>query len=231
MQIFRKKLLQNRPKTCGKIKNITSPCHKASVDKKVSKISRLKKMIKINLVIKTMVLTCVLTGCQTLTPEECKLGDWYGIGINDGKHGRDRSHLGKHAKACAKVKISPDINAWEKGRQAGLKSYCLADNAYRLGKNGRHLANVCDFLDDSKRRWLYQRNEDGLAVYELNKRISKNKRQLEKMRRDFAKLKKGDMLNFKSEKEARLYLLQLQESIFQSEQSLLQQQSKLAFMK
>lgn len=74
-----------------------------------------------------------ITGCASLSKAECQVADWYQIGAKDGANGHDWSRLASHAKACAKVGITPDRDTWERGRQAGLYSYCTPANAYRVG--------------------------------------------------------------------------------------------------
>ena len=61
-----------------------------------------------------------LSGCATLTVEECQQADWQTIGYRDGKAGQDVDYILKHNKACAKSNITPNKVLWEQGRQQGL---------------------------------------------------------------------------------------------------------------
>lgn len=85
----------------------------------------------------------LLAACATLTEEECRAGNWFDIGVEDGANGRVPGFLAAHAKACADLGITPDQTAWEKGRQAGLPRYCTPQRAYDVGRKGRDLSPVC----------------------------------------------------------------------------------------
>lgn len=106
----------------------------------------------------------VVTGCATttgLSKSQCEqlnlnTADWQALGQQDGLLGRDASYFAKHMQACAKVaNMSPTVmttptafitqnqQAWETGRQAGLKKYCTPLRAYQLGREGFSYQNVC----------------------------------------------------------------------------------------
>lgn len=84
-----------------------------------------------------------LASCDSVSPEQCRAGDWRGIGFSDGREGRSASYITQHQEACNKIGITPDVAAWTAGREAGLKEYCTPQNAYRIGRNGTKLANLC----------------------------------------------------------------------------------------
>ncbi len=152
------------------------------------------------------VATASLTSCATLSREECMVGDWYAIGMADGAKGYDGKRLSEHSKACAKAGVAPNVTAWEKGRQQGLKQYCTDANAYALGKRGRTLNAVCPASQVAN---LSRINADGRRFYALTNQLNEEKRQLKKYKDEYKKLREGDNLKFKSEKEARAYLVGL----------------------
>lgn len=84
-----------------------------------------------------------LGSCATLTEEECRAGDWFQIGVNDGAEGRGTDHVEAHRRACAPAGVSPDVEAWLRGRERGLRLYCRPEKAYEVGRNGRSLAPGC----------------------------------------------------------------------------------------
>ncbi|WJJ94752.1 DUF2799 domain-containing protein [Neopusillimonas aromaticivorans] len=73
-----------------------------------------------------------LSGCASMTPEECRTANWYEQGQRDGSRGQPRSYIEEHREACMKVGVTPDAGLWEKGapkayantarRTTGLKS-------------------------------------------------------------------------------------------------------------
>lgn len=161
---------------------------------------------------KTLLQLCMLnsiillSGCATLSKEECVIGNWQAIGYSDGVAGHYPDRLTSHAKACSKASIAPDNQAWEYGRQMGLKQYCTTSNAYSIGRRGTTLNKVCPVTMTND---LQRVNQQGLEYYRLNKQLDDDKRLLEKYRIEYNKLRNGEKLDFKTEKEARERLVYL----------------------
>ncbi len=97
--------------------------------------------------INALVGLALLGGCATLSKEECLSGNWREIGVRDGQAGRTADFVAKHAKACEKSGVAPDITLWERGRQQGLPVYCTPQRAYSEGRDGRSLSPVCPAAD------------------------------------------------------------------------------------
>jgi hypothetical protein len=104
-------------------------------------------------------------GCSTLTlsKNECLESDWFEIGRRDGSMGKPRALLQKHSKACGKHGVSPDREAYYRGRDEGLKFYCTKDNGFEQGRLGQSYRFVCPselepvfFAGYQKGRELYQ---------------------------------------------------------------------------
>lgn len=90
-----------------------------------------------------VLITAVLAACDSVTPEQCAAGDWRGIGFTDGTKGRTADYIAQHQKACAKLGVSPDLDAWLAGRKQGLPQYCTPSKAYEVGRSGRSISPVC----------------------------------------------------------------------------------------
>jgi hypothetical protein len=94
-----------------------------------------------------------LSGCATMSGDECATSDWSAIGYEDGARGYTSDHLRKHRKACAKHYVVPDFRAYHKGRDQGLVEYCQPSRGFITGSNGGRYNGVCsvelgaDFLD------------------------------------------------------------------------------------
>jgi hypothetical protein len=84
-----------------------------------------------------------LSGCASLSAEECLAADWYTIGIEDGSRGQPLSRVGAHREACAKVGVQPDMARYNDGRAFGLQSFCTRERGYAEGENGRSYSGVC----------------------------------------------------------------------------------------
>lgn len=82
-------------------------------------------------------------GCATISKEQCLSGDWGAVGYGDGVDGRPMSRLDDHAKACAKVGVTPEPAPYFAARAEGLKRYCTEPNGFRVGREGKSYAGVC----------------------------------------------------------------------------------------
>jgi hypothetical protein len=94
-----------------------------------------------------------LSGCATMSSDECMTSDWSAIGYEDGARGYTTDRFGQHRKACAKHGVTPDFSAYKNGRDQGLIEYCRPNRGFRVGSNGGSYNGVCsvnmeaDFLD------------------------------------------------------------------------------------
>lgn len=130
--------------------------------------------------------TLAITGCATttatgLTKTQCEqlnlnATDWQKLGEQDGLMGREAGYFTKHLQGCGKVtNMSPTVmstptavvaqnqQAWEAGRQAGLKHYCTPLRAYQLGREGFSYQNVCP---QAQMVELLKANDEGLYNYQ-----------------------------------------------------------------
>lgn len=120
-------------------------------------------------------LGLALSGCASLSEEDCKIGDWQGIGVVDGKAGYTSDKLNEHTKACSKYNIAPDVNAYMAGRTIGLQSYCTPISGFEQGREGNTYRGVCPIASEESFKvgyslgsQLYTANE---AVEEANSEI------------------------------------------------------------
>ena len=90
-----------------------------------------------------VVLVVALTGCASMSEEECRYVDWRTVGYEDGAAGRPASRLGDHRRACADHGVTPDLAAYEAGRAAGMREFCQAHNGYRVGASGQVYYGTC----------------------------------------------------------------------------------------
>jgi hypothetical protein len=94
-----------------------------------------------------------LSGCASMSADECAMSDWRTIGFEDGAMGYTAERLGNHRKACAKHSVAPDFEAYQTGRREGLRQYCQPSRGFNLGSGGGRYNGVCpsdlepDFVD------------------------------------------------------------------------------------
>jgi len=94
-----------------------------------------------------------LSGCATMSGDECMTSDWSAIGYEDGSRGFATERFGQHRKACAKHGVTPDFSAYQHGREQGLVEFCQPHRGFNVGSSGGGYNGVCsvnleaDFLD------------------------------------------------------------------------------------
>lgn len=94
-----------------------------------------------------------LSGCASMSGDECLTSDWQMIGFEDGSRGYGSERLGEHRKACAKHGVTPDLQAYRQGREEGLRDFCQPARGFNLGSSGGRYNGVCpaeaegEFLD------------------------------------------------------------------------------------
>lgn len=93
-----------------------------------------------------LVITALLglSGCASMSSEECAASDWTAIGFEDGSRGYTTERFAKHRKACAKHGITADFTAYQHGRAEGLVEFCQPARGYNLGVSGGSYYGVCD---------------------------------------------------------------------------------------
>ncbi len=93
-----------------------------------------------------IVSVCValtLSGCASMSKDECRVVDWRTVGYEDGAAGRGSDTIGRYRKACASVGVAPDLDAYRAGRADGLREYCQPQNGFRAGSNGAYYGGFC----------------------------------------------------------------------------------------
>ena len=131
-------------------------------------------------VVLILLLSFTVSGCATLSKEECLTGNWEEIGFRDGTNGRTSDYLQSHAKACEKSDVRPVQSLWEKGRQRGLPAYCVPAKAYSEGKKGNELRPVCPA---TQTRSLRAANEKGLEYRAYNEEITQAQYRIDEIER------------------------------------------------
>ncbi|MGZ5051632.1 MAG: DUF2799 domain-containing protein [Methylobacter sp.] len=116
-----------------------------------------------------------LSGCATLSKEDCRRGDWFGLGVRDGLAGEPSNRLSDHVTACYEYGIAINNEAYFAGRERGLHDYCRIDNAFQLGLNGHPYRHVCPPAIDG----LFGRyHSAAFAVYEHRAELDRIDREI-----------------------------------------------------
>lgn len=95
----------------------------------------------LNVAAATLVLG--LSGCASMSANECALSDWSAIGYEDGARGYSSDAFSQRRKACAKHGVSADFQAYQQGRSQGLREFCQPGRGFTYGENGGNYNGVC----------------------------------------------------------------------------------------
>ena len=117
-----------------------------------------------------------MSGCASLSPEQCKQADWRQIGYADGIKGLPGSQIDEHASACASLGIRPNLDLYLQGRQQGLLSYCQPENGFQVGRRGAtHIAGDCPV---NLRYGFLQQYDLGRQIHALESELSSRRSDL-----------------------------------------------------
>ena len=90
-------------------------------------------------------LASLLSGCATpsLSKNQCLVGDWRGIGFDDGRLGYTESRINQHAEACEELGIAPGVTAYRAGWNEGVRGFCTPSQGMRSGRQGDSYHGLC----------------------------------------------------------------------------------------
>lgn len=121
--------------------------------------SKLGQKMNISTHIKNLCLgsgvVIVLSGCASMSVEQCKTANWYQIGEKEGASGSGSS-LDRHYKACQKAQIVPNQSQYEQGFAKGLSYYCTPRTVFDYALQGRGNYEYCPIQQRASLRPYYQ---------------------------------------------------------------------------
>jgi hypothetical protein len=120
-------------------------------------------------IFKLFIFVFILTGCATLSREDCERGDWQGVGLEDGRAGEPAGRYEEHVKACSEFGIRVDKRRYLEGRSQGLIDYCHIENAFQTGLNGHEYQHVCPASIDDL---FYRYNNAAYEVYRTRSELN-----------------------------------------------------------
>jgi hypothetical protein len=120
-----------------------------------------------------------LSGCATLSENECRTADWGRLGHQDGTNGHAESRLAEHAEACNKIGILPNATAWRAGWDRGVQSYCTPAVGWREGLAGRSYNGVCRTRGNEA--GFLQAYQAGSDIHRMQNRIEQNSSELRRL--------------------------------------------------
>jgi hypothetical protein len=159
-------------------------------------------------------LLFVLSGCATMSKEECKQADWYLKGVEDATKGLPLDRVVEHGKACARINIVPDMKEYREGHAKGARLYCIPEKAYSEGRSGAAYNGICPAnLEPS----FLRAYKDGQELYQIQRNIDRmvseinySRSQTENNYNEISQLK-FDIVNSRDEQERRYKMRRIDE--------------------
>ena len=102
----------------------------------------------------------LLSGCATMSADECKVANWSDVGLRDGIEGAALSKMGARVKDCAQAKVAVDTPRYLQGRDQGLLHFCQIEKAVPLGLKGGIYSGVCPVEIDGEFRRRFRLGRD-----------------------------------------------------------------------
>jgi len=134
----------------------------------------------------TLFAGLIISGCASLSKEECATANWDAIGYGDGSRGEPAGHFNRYQKACAEHGYSSDFNRYRSGHQRGLEEvFCKPRSAYQLGLRGGSYQNVCPAYLEAEFLGAYHYGRD---IFEQQRVYNDLARQRTQLNNDLAAL-------------------------------------------
>ena len=103
----------------------------------------------------------IVSGCSSISQEECQEGNWYSLGLRDGSSGKRALKDNVYQKSCSEYNVKVDREKYAKGFRIGLKKYCTYENGKVLGEEGSQKHKLCTKVSHSFTKGY----ADGLLLY------------------------------------------------------------------
>ncbi|USD37317.1 MULTISPECIES: DUF2799 domain-containing protein [Ferrimonas] len=131
-------------------------------------------------------LLALLSGCASMSVQQCQQANWARIGLTDGQSGVRVTRVDDYVKDCAEAGVQVAVADWTEAYELGLLSYCLPENGFLQGRQGHDYHNVCH--NDQ----FVERYNQGRALYLKEKRIAEIDTQLQQLDNQIAGLGVSD---------------------------------------
>ena len=126
-----------------------------------------------------------LSGCASMSGDECMMSDWHTIGYEDGSRGYTADKLGNRRKACAKHGVAPDFDAYQAGRAEGLHEFCQPARGFNLGASGGRYNGVCPASTEGHFLDAYN---SGYHLYNLRSNVNTTNSQIKSKKRELERI-------------------------------------------
>jgi len=115
----------------------------------------------------------LIGACDPISEDQCRAGDWAGIGLSDGTNGRPASLLNEYTEICSALGVAPERSIYLQARQQGLQSYCAPQSAYDIGRRGGSINAVCTAEQMSAMAPAFNHGESYYEIAQIIDELSK----------------------------------------------------------
>lgn len=131
-----------------------------------------------------VLMTLLVSGCASMTEQECLTANWLDQGFRDGRSGQPLTRLASHTEACAKVGVIPNAALYREGRDQGIKHYCTSENGFLQGRQGHSYRQACPAALEHQFLVSYEQGQQLYQAEQLIESLNEDTRQLEQLLRD-----------------------------------------------
>lgn len=83
-----------------------------------------------------------LSGCETMSVEECTAADWGSLGYQDASsNGADR--FAQRAQSCSEKGVAADAGAYRGGFENGMRAFCQPEHGFQFARGGGTFNGSC----------------------------------------------------------------------------------------
>ena len=132
--------------------------------------------------------TAALSGCNSMSAQECLATDWRTVGYEDGVNGYAGDRIGRYRNACSEHGITPNLEQYQTGRDQGLREFCKPANGFRVGSHGGGYSGVCPADLDQSFVDAYQ---SGRQLYVLRSRVGSTQDEIHAMRSEMEQIERN----------------------------------------
>ena len=113
-------------------------------------------------------VAALVSGCETMSAEECAAADWRALGFNDAaQNGAD--NFGSRAESCGRKGFSADQTAYSAGFGQGMYQFCQPPHGFQFAMGGGAFNGSCPA---ELQRDFYAAYGDGQRVHQAQSELS-----------------------------------------------------------
>ena len=135
----------------------------------------------------SLILVMGLSGCATMSRDECLVANLYEIGKKDASQGFRLARLGEHRESCAEHGIAPSAADYRDGYSRGLPFYCNREKGWSVGLNGQSYHDICPPELEREFQTGYRA---GREIHDLEQQLDEVDRRMDRVEH---KLDKSDL--------------------------------------